>query len=49
MKAQRRLRHSIMSAKDRRFENLLRRAAELLNHRNGDLGPKSNAKKVSGA
>ncbi len=45
MKAQRRLRHPVMTAKDRRFENLLHRTAELLNRRNSDLGPRLNAKK----
>ena len=38
MKAQRTLCHSVMTAKDRKFENLLHRAAVLLNSRSSDLG-----------
>jgi hypothetical protein len=49
MKAQRTLRHSVMTTKDRRFENLLHRAAELLNRRSSDLGPRPNAKKHNAA
>lgn len=49
MKAQHTLRHSVMTAKDRRFENLLHRAAELLNRRSSDLAPRPNAKKKHNA
>jgi hypothetical protein len=49
MKAQRTLRHPVMTTKDRRFENLLHRAAELLNRRNSDFGPRPNAKKRNAA
>jgi hypothetical protein len=45
MKAQRILRPSVMTAKDRRFENLLRRAAESLNRRHCDVGTRPNAQK----
>lgn len=45
MKAQRMLHRSVMTAKDRRFENLLRQAAESLNRRNSDLGPRPSARK----
>jgi hypothetical protein len=31
------------TSKDREFENLLRRAAELLNRRSSDRGPKPNS------
>lgn len=45
MKAQRIVRAFVMTAKDRRFENLLRRAAEALNRRNCDVGTRPNAQK----
>jgi hypothetical protein len=47
MKAKRIGRPSIMTAKDRRFENLLQRAAESLNRRNCDLWARPNAQRHS--
>jgi hypothetical protein len=47
MKAQRTLSHSVMTAKDRRFENLLHRAAELLNRHSS--GPRPDTKKHNAA
>jgi len=49
MKARRIARHPVMTAKDRRFEKLLRRAAKLSNRSNGDLGPRPDARKHNAA
>jgi hypothetical protein len=37
------VRPPVMASKDREFENLLRRVAELLNRRSSDRGPKPNS------
>jgi hypothetical protein len=42
MKAQQIIRQPVMTAKDRKFERLLRQAAELLNRRNPNFGPGPN-------
>jgi hypothetical protein len=49
MKAQSIVRPPVMTSKDREFENLLRRAAELLNRRSSDRGPKSNSQEHKAA
>ena len=47
MKANATPRHSVMTTKDRMFDDLLRRAAELLNRRSSDLDPRPNGKKYN--